>query len=220
MVESMLRQRPTSAFLLVNLEMPAVQLVMRQARMHFRLTEAAIEDGLRRDVLDVEGFSRKHQNQYLYDQGLVSLSQIERVAIDLQRQLGDTPLDAIVIDHLSLVKAERGASAYERMSATAAGAKQLARTLNCVVIALVQANRGAKSDSDPVPLEGARDSGAVEECADFLLTVGQLIEGSGSGRQPFIKGRLAKNRRGATVSVAFTFDPLSMRMGELEKDCE
>lgn len=216
-VDHFLHHRPGAAYLMVNLEMPATQLVMRQARMFFRQVEAVIERGLRNDSLDVERFCQFHQHLFLYDRGGVTLQQVEQVAGDLQRQLGPTPIDAIVIDHSGLLKVSRSASAYERATEVAIGLKQLARTLNTVVVALVQANRGAKTDTDPVPLEGARDSGAFEENADFVLSLGQLIDSPAVTRQPYIKARLAKNRRGPCVPVSLTFDPVSMRMAELDE---
>jgi replicative DNA helicase len=215
-IDAMLAQRPAGAFLLVNLEMPASQLVMRQARMHFQKTEKAIEDALRRDALDVADFTEAHRNLFIADRGAMSLEQVELAYTDTLRLIHPMPIDAVVIDHCGLIRSSRGASAYERASETAVGGKQLARSLSTIVIELVQANRGAKNDNEPVPIEGARDSGAYEENADFILSLGQLVDES--GRLPYIKGRLVKNRRGPCVPMAFTFDPISMRMHELAEE--
>lgn len=124
------------------------------------------------------------------------------------------PIDAIVIDHSGLVKVGRGASAYERASATAIEAKQLARELGTVVVLVIQANRAGKQDVDPVPLESARDSGAYEENCDFLIAMGQIVNAPGQPSQ--VKCRLAKNRRGPTVPFTLIFDPVSLRLRELD----
>ena len=49
-------------------------------------------------------------------------------------------------------------------------------TQNLAVFCIVQANRAGKAKADPVPLEAARDSGAFEENADFVLAFGGVVE--------------------------------------------
>ena len=215
--EHMLRQRPASAILLVNLEMPCPQLIARQLRSYFRRAEDGIERDALADQLDVEGFCQRYQNLYFLDGGAVSLDRIKDAAVDLQRHLTPAPLDAIIIDHAGLVRGVRNGSAYEHATATAIEAKQLARQLNTIVVLLVQANRaGKQDDAEPVPLESARDSGAYEENADFLLALGQIVNVPSQGR-PYLKARLAKNRRGPVMPVTLSFDPVSLRMAELEE---
>jgi replicative DNA helicase len=217
-VEHMLRQRPASAVLMVNLEMPCPQLIGRMLRQHFGRAEDAIERDAVADALDVEAFCSTNQNLFFMDRGAVSLEDIHVTASDLLRQIAPMPLDAIVIDHAGLLKGPRSGSAYERATFGAIGAKQLARVLNTIVVLLVQANRaGKQDDAEPVPLESARDSGAYEENADFLVALGQIVNTPGQGR-PHLKARLAKNRRGPVVPVTLSFDPISLRMAELEEN--
>ena len=144
------------------------------------------------------------------DEGTVTLAQIEREATRLAERLAPIPLTAILIDHAGLIRPERSAAAYERASAAAIGLKQLARSLNTAVHCIVQANRGGKSERDPVPLEAARDSGCFEENADFVLAFSGLVEPK--DQPPFVKVKLAKNRRGPTPSTLFVFDPHTLRM--------
>ncbi len=217
-VDHMLRQRPASAVLMVNLEMPCPQLIGRMLRQHFRRSEDALEREALTDALDVEVFCHHNQNLYFMDRGAVGLEDIHQAAEDLLRQITPMPLDAIVIDHAGLLRGPRAGSAYERATAGAIGAKQLARVLNTIVVLLVQANRaGKQDDAEPVPLESARDSGAYEENADFLIALGQIVNVPSQGR-PHLKARLAKNRRGPVVPVTLSFDPVSLRMSELEEN--
>jgi replicative DNA helicase len=183
--------------------------------MHFRRTDDALEVAARTDTLHVEAFVQKHQNVYFLDCGAVSLAQIEGAAKDLMRQIGPMPLMAVVVDHCGLVRAGRGGSAYERATERAIGLKQLARQLETIVVAVVQANRAGKQDADPVPLESARDSGAYEENCDFLVAMGQIV--TSTANPPTIKCRLAKNRRGPEVPVVLSLDPISLRLRELEE---
>jgi replicative DNA helicase len=216
-VDDILVQRPASAVLTCNLEMPCAQLMGRTLRMHFRRTDDFLEHAARTDTLELDEFVHRYQNQFYLDCGAIGLSQIQRAFEDLHRQIAPTPIDVIVVDHCGLVRAGRSASAYEKATETAIGLKQLARQLNTVVLAVIQANRAGKQDRDPVPLESARDSGAYEENCDFLLTLGQIVTPTGPMQWPTIKARLAKNRRGPEVPVTLTFDPISLRLHELEE---
>lgn len=215
--DNMVTQRPASAFLIVNLEMPSPQLIGRMLRQRFARTEDAIERDALADQLDVENFVQRNQNLYFLDRGAVSLDDIRQEAEDLIQRIAPTPLDGILIDHAGLLRSHRAGSAYERATHAAIGAKQLARELNTIVMLIVQANRGGKQeDNEPVPLESARDSGAFEENADFVLALGSIVNVPHAGR-PHVKARLAKNRRGPVVPLTISFDPLSLRMGEMDE---
>jgi replicative DNA helicase len=185
--------------------------------MDYNRSDELLDEAVRAGTIRLETFCATYQNLYFVDQGTVSLSSIRRYSDDLQRQLGETRLEALFIDHAGLIRPEHGSgSAYERASATAIGLKQLARDLNVAVFCIVQANRaGNKTDGEPVNLEAARDSGAYEENADFVLAFSNLTEPSGS--QPFVKLRLAKNRRGPNVPTTVGFDPLSLKMAERDE---
>ena len=113
-VDDILGQRPVSAVLTCNLEMPAAQLMGRTLRMHFRRPDDFLEHAARADTLDVDDFVSRYQNLYFLDAGAVSLAQIQRAAEDLQRQIAPAPLDCIVVDHCGLVRGGRSSSAYER----------------------------------------------------------------------------------------------------------
>jgi replicative DNA helicase len=203
-----------SAFLLVELEMPRAQLIRRLLRMEFNRSDELLDVAIKAGTINLERFCEKYQHLYFVDQGAVSLAQIERYARDLQQQLGDVVLKAIHIDHAGLIRPEHGTgSSYERASATAIGLKQLARTLALPVFCIVQANRGGiKTDGEPVNLEAARDSGAYEENADFVLSFSAITEPAGEA--PFVKMRLAKNRRGPHVPTVLGFDPVTLKMAE------
>jgi replicative DNA helicase len=215
-VDSILMQRPASAALVVNLEMPCAQLIGRHLRMHFRQTEEQLEREIRADTLELDTFTRRHQNLYFLDRGAQTLPQIERAATDLRAQIAPMSLDCIVVDHCGLVRVGRATSAYERATETAIALKQLARQHTTVVIAVIQANRAGNQETDPVSLESARDSGAYEENCDFLLTMGKIQ--SMPAQPSTVKARLAKNRRGPNVPVTLAFDPVALRMRELVEE--
>ena len=96
--------------------------------------------------------------------------------------------------------------------------KQLARRLNTIVVGVVQANRAAvKGDDEPAALESARDSGAYEENADFVIAMGALMDGRAKGLPNYVKLRLVKNRRDPQIPVTLVFDSTSLRFHEQEE---
>ena len=212
------QRHPDAGCLVANLEMPRAQLVRRLLRMECNRTDHKLDAAIADGTINLGGFCERFQHVYFLDEGAVSLQTIEREAELLQDQLAPVPLKAIFVDHAGLVHGSGSSSAYERASATAIGLKQLARTLDVVVFAVVQSNRaGRTTDGEPVALEAARDSGAFEENADFVLAFGSLIEPKNPTEQPLLKLRLQKNRRGPCVPVTLGFDPHTLRLVEIDE---
>jgi hypothetical protein len=63
-------------------------------------------------------------------------------------------------------------------------------------------------------MEKARDSGAYEENADFMLSMSAIQPRSNGIRQV----RLVKNRRGGGWTSSVGFNPQTLRMAELVND--
>ena len=217
---SLAHRYPDRAWLVANMEMPPLQMVERLARMRLGQTQRELEAEVKGAGPNLTDLAGTLAGLYFLDDGAVTLSAIETEAAALAAAVAPRQLSGIIIDHAGLVRAERtsGTGSYERASATAIGLKQLARRLNLVVFAVVQANRGGKAEEGaPVALESARDSGAYEENADFVLAYSSIVEGK-NGALPWIKCRLAKNRRGPRQAVALTFDPRTLRMHEMVEE--
>lgn len=79
-------------------------------------------------------------------------------------------LGMVVIDHVGLLKGEgKFSGRYEEQTEIAMGAKELAEELACVLVPLVQLNRGVENRDDKRPqLSDLRESGAWEENADVV----------------------------------------------------
>jgi hypothetical protein len=216
-IRLLVKHSPDKAILLVEMEMPCEQLIRRLLRMEFHRTDDQLDADLKAGEFGLDRFAEKYRNLHILDKGAVSLSTIERYAGDLAQSLGETRLESVFIDHAGLLKSDSGSnSSYDRASAAAIGLKQLARSLSVAVFCVVQANRaGNKTDGEPVNLEAARDSGCYEENADFVLAFSNMAEPVGG--QPFVKMRLAKNRRGPSVPVTVGFDPHRLTMAERDE---
>jgi replicative DNA helicase len=66
-----------------------------------------------------------------------------------------------------------GANTYETISRLATGTKNVAKLLNIPAILLSQVSRKGGSGQSEISLDMGRDSGAIEEGADFVLGLWQ-----------------------------------------------
>lgn len=114
-------------------------------------------------------------------------------------------LQAIFIDYLGLVRADRDGSRYETTSATSNELKQLAVRLNVPVVLLCQLSRANEKRESKVPqLADLRDSGAIEQDADVVVFIyrDDYYSSAEDHRDPWAAVPLdciiAKNRHGAT----------------------
>jgi replicative DNA helicase len=109
-------------------------------------------------------------NIYLDDGSNLTLSHIQREARGLRNEKGE--LGAILVDYLTLMKAEdaeRNDLAYGLITK---GLKSLAKELNCPVILLTQLNRGLENRADKRPLPSdSRDTGQIEQDVDLWIGI-------------------------------------------------
>jgi DnaB-like helicase C terminal domain/Domain of unknown function (DUF3854) len=129
------------------------------------------------------------------------------------------PLRLVAIDYAGLIGARRPASAYDHASETAKELKRLAKKHLVGIVSVCQIGREGESGGEPVTLRSARDSGVIEEAADYVLGIWrpELKEGApddqvGRVRNKF-KLRVLKNRCGpAPVTFTLKFEPSSLRI--------
>lgn len=96
----------------------------------------------------------------------LTLEQVENY-YNIAKEHHSIPL--ILIDYLGYLNdAERG-STYDKVSRIARGVKGLAKRTGTRVILLCQTSREGKDGTAPVELHHLRDSGAIEESADYIL---------------------------------------------------
>ena len=84
------------------------------------------------------------------------------------------PIDLIVVDYLQIMKPHEGKTRYEQISAMSVACKQMALELNSVVMALSQFSRperqtGGKAVDKPPTIYDLKESGSIENDADFVL---------------------------------------------------
>jgi len=163
----------------------------------------------------------------------------EQVSVD--EVIGKTRLekpDMVVVDYLQLLKRRKGESEYEAISRQTTALRQLAKTENCLVVALAQINREAEKKSDKRPsLADLKGSGQIEQDADLVLilhNVEKIYKEKGKEVPEELRGRreviLAKNRHKPFVGKinlkidektgAFTDPTIWQNDGEIDEELE
>lgn len=202
--------------LMFSLEMASSQLKMRAMaaetgtpsdRLHM-LSEAKYAAAEAR--LDTENF-------YVDDTGGIDINTLRARAMDFKKR---HPLKAIGVDYIQIVKAE-GQDKRAKVGAVAEGLKQLAKDLNCPVIALAQMSREIEkrqqlSKSARPSMSDLQECALLENWSDQIL----FLDGAGK-RDPMRQGQIdcyiAKNRHGATGDFVLSFDGATTRFTDYEE---
>lgn len=183
------RHRPT---LFVSLELTAPE-VWNRMRRTARFYEPA--------MTEEQHFGLLPQLR-LMDENRMRSSDFEHLLDEFTEEVGQPP-ELVLIDYLGYyARGASGRDQYERMTNATMELKALAKEFGVAVITPGQVNRSAKS-GEPIDLDSARDSGAVEETADFMFGVWRPWEsediaaaGKPGAVQSELTVRILKSRRG------------------------
>ncbi len=174
--------------LLVTLEMSASQVYERLLRV-FRFHHPLAEEW------EVE---EAFQNLRIVDENRLGEGDITALCGEYEDEMGFRPQLAYV-DYLGYyAKGCKGTGAYEKTTNAVMALKAEAKDSEVALIAPHQVNRQAE-DGKPLDASDARDSGAVEETADLLLSLFRPEEAvTGREGMPSAAVRLGvlKNRKG------------------------
>jgi replicative DNA helicase len=135
-------------------------------------------DGVRVGVVSMKG-----KPLVIDDQGGLSVAELSSRA---RREHRKAPLKAIMIDYIQLMNAGKSENRAQEVTKITQGLKNLAKELDCVVIAISQLSRAVESrpgDNRPINSD-LRESGSVEQDADiiqFLYRDSYYDEGSSMG---------------------------------------
>lgn len=192
-----------------SLEMPLEQL---QNRFNCMIT------GLNALKFRSCGFTNKELERY--KEGLNTLKEwnlsvlcdynltVEKLRVYLNEQLKEG-LDFVIIDYLGLISGYGNKSLYEKSTIISRKLKVLATDLNLPILVLVQLNRDLKNRQDKRPvLSDIRESGAIEQDADFVLFAHRDYVYTGDEtKKNDLEIIIAKNRHGqSAVSCQLNID--------------
>jgi replicative DNA helicase len=161
-----------------SLEMPETEVVHRLMAADIPLALEKIQSAR---MSDHEWNALAHAAERLAPIGLwidatsaMTISELLSRARRLHRQ---APLGLVVVDYLGLIDGDRGGNSeysnrVQEISSITRALKQLAKELDCPVVALAQLNRKLEERADKRPiLSDLRESGAIEQDADVVLMV-------------------------------------------------
>jgi replicative DNA helicase len=129
-------------------------------------------------------------------------------------------LDLVIVDYLQLMRwHEKLGSREQEISNISRSLKEMAKTLDCHVVALSQLSRQLEMRKDKRPiLSDLRESGAIEQDADnvvFLYRDSYYNKNSKAGN--VVEAIVGKQRNGPCATVKLHFEPWSMRFENLAK---
>ena len=157
---------------------------------------------------------------FIDDTPALNITEMRAKARRLHR---DTPLSAVIVDYLQLMRSPMyGSNREQEISDISRSLKALAKELKIPVIALSQLNRSLESRNDKRPLmSDLRESGAIEQDADLIMFIYRdevyNQESPDAGVAEII---ISKQRSGPTGTVRLAFSPEFTRFAELEEHRE
>jgi archaellum biogenesis ATPase FlaH len=108
-------------------------------------------------------------NVYIADENKLNDRDLNQLIEEAEIEAGGKP-DLVIVDYLQyFARGAKGNSQYERVTNAVMALKEIAKGHRLVIISPSQVNRMAK-EGMPIDLDDARDSGAIEETADFLFS--------------------------------------------------
>lgn len=154
-----------------SLEMGADQLVQRMLCSEGLIDSEKLRTGNlnQEDMEKVEAAVTflSQKNIHIDDSAFIKVNEVKAKCKKLKREEG---LDLIVIDYLQLLQGSRRTdNRQQEVSEISRSLKQMARELDCPVIALSQLSRNVESRQDKRPMmSDLRESGSIEQDADIV----------------------------------------------------
>lgn len=144
----------------VSLEMMASQVYERLRRIHHFWNPLATDAEI----------DHAYRNLMIVDENRLREGDLTALCAEYEAEMGRRPQQGFV-DYLGYyAKGCKGSGQYEKVTNAVMALKAEAKDGEIALISPAQVNRTAQ-DGRPIDADDARDSGAVEETADFLLSL-------------------------------------------------
>lgn len=151
----------------------------------------------------------------IIDKNRVTEDELHRALDDYHDQFGGKP-DCVIVDYLGyFAQGYSGNARYERVSDAIMGLKAIAKDRRIRIIAPHQVSRNAEFGAE-FQIDVARDSGAIEETADFAMALWSGDEGRGQEYDQrtgdrFLKiGKSRHGGKGRNIELQFGYLSLVM----------
>ena len=203
--------RSGAAVVVFSLEMPRRQLGQRLIAAWGDVSSERVRTGrLYPDEWERVGHagSRLPAGLWIRDRAGASLFDV-RVSCRRVEAREKRPVGLVVVDYVQIMRpTDRRLPREQQVAELSRGLKDLARDMDCPVLALAQLSREAEKRADKRPLlSDLRESGSLEADADVVI--GLHREGLYNAKVSPNDAELLvlKNRNGATGTVAVEFSP-------------
>lgn len=217
------------AIAIFSLEMPAEQLMKRILSAKSSVESGKLRSG---NIIDEE-FNKLNEaanelmasKLFIDDSSNIKVGEIFSKCRKLRSEHG---LDLIVIDYLQLISGSgkgNGDNRQQEISEISRSLKQLAREMECPVIALSQLSRSVETRPDKHPmLSDLRESGAIEQDADIVVFLyreeyyNKDKDEQDKNATDKTEVNFAKHRNGATGTINLAFQKSISAFFNIAKD--
>lgn len=150
----------------------------------------------------------------LYERGIVieapNGGSLYEVRSAIKRLVRREKVELVIVDYLQLIEGP-GSSLNEKVSAVSRALKMSARTLGVPIVALSQFSRAVEKEGGREPmLSDLRDSGAIEQDADFVA----FLHRSNPEDRETVRFIVAKNRTGPVGKADYRVEYANRRFIE------
>ena len=155
---------------------------------------------------------------YVDDSSYTTVTDVRAKCRRLSRLKGG--LDLVMIDYLQLMQGRNRENRQQEIAEISRNLKNLARELNCPVVAMSQLNRGLESREDKRPRLGdLRESGAIEQDSDIVMFIyrDEYYNPDVAETRGVAEVIIAKHRAGAVGKVEMNFLPTYTLFADLTK---
>lgn len=211
-------KRTKQPVLFFSLEMPISSVVERSIQISTGEcgydVERFVKSGNVIFEQEVKAELKKIESFYSVTKSGLNLGQIKNIIQHSEENIFKRKCGLILIDYLGLI-AGGGRDLYEKISNIAREIKTIAKDLNTPIIYLSQINRKYQG-TDELDLSAARDSGAIEEAADFVFGL-RRVDTEETLDSIKLELGILKNRRGATGRIEIYMNRKSLNFTTNEK---
>ncbi len=165
LMQRMIKINPEIRILFVSLEQTSNEWFERARRIH-----GFYNPYLKYEEINEQTISYYEKNLLVIEKNRVNVEELQRCIFDAEDYFAHK-IDLVVVDYLGYWARAFKGEPYVRTSDAIMALKEIAKNSDLFIMTPHQVNRGSKPGT-PIGTNDARDSGAVEETADFLFSIG------------------------------------------------
>ena len=200
-----------------SMEQPVAQCFERWAQIVGGISGKDVEDGWNDQAYREELLKALRptfgDRVWTFDVPNLKIEELSRLITVAETKVG-RKVNVLALDYLGLMDgSDLDKTIYAQVSKLARGMKAFAKTHDLAIIMLCQVQRSTGDDGDTaLTIHSARESGAIEESADFLL--GLYRPEMKSEKDDKVTIQILKNRKGTTGAWTYDFNGETMRITE------